>query len=92
MVTGIPASSAASSAARRLLRITARYSAATTVSVSVPATVACGDVVVQATAPAVFVQAYQAPAALSFAFTVPVAGEIVKATESRFVGVVLFMV
>lgn len=52
-------------------------------------TVACGEVVAQETAPAVFVHEYQVPAAASWTFTADVVtGAIVNATALTFVGVV----
>jgi hypothetical protein len=61
------------------------YVVATTVSWLAGATVACVPTVVsQVTLPLVFVQEYQEPPETSCALTVPVVGEIVKATWSTF--------
>ena len=57
------------------------------------AAVAWGDVVLQVTLPAEFVQLYQEPPDASWTFTVlAAAGAMVNATWSRFVGVVEFSV
>jgi hypothetical protein len=71
----------------------ADYCVATTVSCVAAATVAWGEVVLQVTLPAAFAQLYHDPPAASCALTVVAAvGAIVKATWSRFVGVVAFNV
>lgn len=60
---------------------TPSYCAATTVSCVAAAAVACGDVVLQVTLPAVFAQVYHEPAAASCTLSVlAVVGAIVKAT------------
>jgi hypothetical protein len=63
------------------------YWVATTVSWVAAAAVACGDVVVQDTLPAVFVHEYHDPPAASWILTVVAAvGLIVNVTESMFCG------
>jgi hypothetical protein len=65
------------------------YWVATTVSWVAAAAVACGDVVVQETLPAVFVQAYHDPPDASWTLTVAVVvGLIVNVTVSMFCGFV----
>jgi hypothetical protein len=65
------------------------YWVATTVSWVAAAAVACGDVVVQETLPAVFVHEYHDPPDASWILTVDVVvGLIVNVTESMFCGFV----